>query len=260
MVTRWENAPLALDMIEQAFEIADWPDDMHSYMTDLNQMAFSHIVLGNPEKASEFLDLMFSVIETSPETRPFLPRVLANAAWVAGLQGHLVEAEALGRDGLEAAFEFGLSEPKIFAYRALGEVTLVRNNHQLAAEYFQQALRVVYLTGSQLWEGFCYAELARVAAETGNARRAAVLFGAAAANWDQVGIAPSSRDTMVSWGHNGSPSPDDLADPMFAALFAGSRLTRAEAYAEAMKDTSVWQELLRSDDPPESPGTPPLCN
>jgi non-specific serine/threonine protein kinase len=181
---------------------------------------------------------MFSVLEESAEAHTMRVFALGLAGWIAGLRHDLDQADRLARELLVLADEEGVRELQQWGRRILGEVAFARKEREVAAGWFQQALHLVYQSEMPLWEGFCLAELAMVARSQGKSQQAARLFGAAEAIWIHLGIPPSARTTMASWSHNGSPASADMADDQVAAAFdAGQRLSRAEAYAEAMAIT-----------------------
>jgi non-specific serine/threonine protein kinase len=235
MVATWTNGPEAIRLFDEAIDISRALGNARLLATQLFNRAHSYAVHADLDRASVDLASVFSVLAESPEAQPIRVYALGLSGWIAGLRHDLDQADQLAREMLVLADEEGVRELQQWGRRILGEVAFARKEHEVAAGWFQQALHLVYQSALPLWEGFCLAELAMVARTLGKSQQAARLFGAAEAIWIHMGIPPSARTTLASWGHNGSPASSDMADEQFAAAFAaGQRLTRAEAYAEAM--------------------------
>jgi non-specific serine/threonine protein kinase len=238
IVAVWIDGSEAIRLFDEAIDISRVLGDGSFLATQLFHRAHSYTVHADLDRASVDLASMFSVLAKSPEAHTMRVYALGLSGWIAGLRHDLDQADRLAREMLALADEEGVRELQQWGRRILGEVAFAKKEYESAAGWFQQALHLVYQSAMPLWEGFCLAELAMVARSQGKSQQAAHLFGAAEAIWIHLGIPPLARTTMAGWSHDGSPAASDLADEQFAAAFAdGQRLTRAEAYAEAMAVT-----------------------
>jgi non-specific serine/threonine protein kinase len=235
IVTKWSDGPAALRMISEAIAIGETLGDKLSTANDYHKRAFTYLAYGEIDRADDDLARMFDILAESPDAEPVRGYAAGAAGWIAGLRRDYALAERLSHEAVDLASEQGIAEMQTWSLRALGEIAFAKGELDRAAGCYQEALRLAYRSALRIWEGFCYANLAAVAFRQGDRRRAALLFGAADANWEYLGIVPAARVGIVAWSHQGFPPAEAMADTRFAANFAaGKQLSRAEVYVEAM--------------------------
>jgi predicted ATPase/DNA-binding CsgD family transcriptional regulator len=235
-VTTFTDGRSAIALQSEAIEISDSLNDLWHRALDLRHRALTYTVLGDTHRArrdiTEALPLFGKVKVADSQAQ--VAFALGVRAWIAALEQEFDLAERLSQESMMHAREFELVENLSFQHRVLGVVALARDAHQAALDNFQEALRIAFRSGLQLWEGFCFHELAAAAQTQHDIERAGRLFGAADANWTRLGFSDEVR-MCATWAGQLMPSQESQADPRYdAAFLAGQQLSRLEAYEQAM--------------------------
>jgi non-specific serine/threonine protein kinase len=160
--------------------------------------------------------------------------VLMQAAWASGLLGQLNQADTYARQGFAICEHLGMRIGLWLAHRIFGEIARTRGDLRAALHHFREAIVGMHRQGTEAIETLLLIQIAMVSQAAGEWTCAAHLLGFTEAYWTRNRFAASTR-SFATWEDNSEPSRRALGKSRFAFEFeTGQRLTRAEAYAEAI--------------------------
>ncbi|HEX7264276.1 MAG TPA: LuxR C-terminal-related transcriptional regulator [Candidatus Dormibacteraeota bacterium] len=226
----------AKPLIAQAITMARESGQRALWSESLSLAATIHNVAGDAETARRFLDeaeTMTPALHDYPATI----ELLLSRAVHALLQGDMETAKALSSEGVNLSREAGDLYQNESMLRNFGMVGMMTSDTSAAKSGFVQALRVARLFDNRLAEYYGLACLAWHAANSGQARVAARLFGAAEALAVQTGagilglaaqLLDEAKESTIA----------ALGTPAFEDEFsAGKQLTREAALQLALGES-----------------------
>ena len=155
----------------------------------LNGLGQVHASLGEIESA---IDLFTRALEAMARVGDPASLALGNyyLATAVATTGQLAEARQLASEGLDASERGGDSLARAMLNGLLGTVQWLLDDPAAGESSLREAVRVQYLLGHRMGMATSLEGLAWVAGSSGQPERAALLLGASAALFEQLGLMP----------------------------------------------------------------------
>jgi non-specific serine/threonine protein kinase len=224
------DAPdIAVSYFQEAIALQRTHGDAQALENALQSLGDALMYTGDLAAAKAAYSECLTLMAAHPEARWLLNPL----GWVALVEGDLDLAERVTEESLAYTRELGFPYPQAVALRLLGRVALGRNQLSLAAERYHEALSIMSDRGAQHEAGYCIAELAAVAAASGEAALAArwLAFEEAQRKRQRLGLSPDEASVRDEARQQARAL---LGDDAFAAAWdEGSGLTAGAAIAEA---------------------------
>lgn len=161
--------------------------------------------------------------------------VLNNLGTMAHLQGNYERARVLAEEGLALLRELGDGRVE-YAIKTLARTALEQGQLERARELYREGVRVVQSEGEKDLLAFYLEGLGRVAGVTGDARRAARLYGRAEALRESIG-APLSPAEVAYYARHVEAARASLDDTSFREAWQeGRSMSLEKAIAHALEE------------------------
>jgi non-specific serine/threonine protein kinase len=202
-----------------------------------------HLATDDLSSARPILEESLAHLQAADDTW-WVGNTLIQLGWAINRQGDPDRALELFDRALDISTEFGDTRGTARALLYIAEARSSLGDFEAARQNYDEALKLCREIGDKLWVTVCLEGLANLAARQDEARRAAVLLGAAEHMHEQLGapIQPPYRESR-DWGADRARA--QLGEPGYAEAWQqGHALTYDEAIESA----------LSSDQPNEHAG------
>ncbi|MCG5213884.1 nSTAND1 domain-containing NTPase [Streptosporangium soli] len=193
---------------------------------------------GDLQKATALLGVAIEFNRSGPELNPGLLPAILELAFVLTAQNEATEAEALLGDLRQTCDQRGELWLRSYAHWATSLAQRATGRPEEALGHAREALRIKGHFHDVLGAMMCLEALARIAADSGDANRAAHLLGAAETNWPLFGL-PLLGSPFLSGEHEQSVKECKrlIGEADYDRQFQqGARLNLEEAIAYALDD------------------------
>jgi predicted ATPase len=196
---------------------------------------------GDLQKATALLGVAIEFNRSGPELNPGLLPAILELAFVLTAQNEPNEAEALLGDLRQTCDQRGELWLRSYAHWATSLAQRATGRPEEALGHAREALRIKGHFHDVLGAMMCLEAMARIAADSGDASRAAHLLGAAETNWPLFGL-PLLGSPFLSSEHEQSVKEckRQIGESTYDACFQqGARLDLQEAIAFALDDDDL---------------------
>ena len=234
-MTQGDNAP-AMAYFDEAAELAGLLDDRAARAFTQQFRGSAEQFNGNLTKAADLLEAAVEQHRSSRELNSLTVLGHAQLAFVSCLKGDLDRAIALCEECREMSEPHGERWAVSWALWVLGLAQCTRGVFSQAAAPLEESLRVKCSMNDRLGISSCVELLAWVSVQTGDAERAALLFGAGRTLWDSIGDPLFGSAALIE---THSKHETDARDVLGAKTFdelmlQGQGLSVDEAVAHAL--------------------------
>ena len=185
------------------------------------------------DRAIELYDETIPLFRESGDLRA-LTVTLSNLASAVGLQGDYERARELGHEALALARERGDGDQMGISLHNLGRNALSREAFDEAAGHFRESIEVGVGLGYKELLAYCLLGCGELATASGEARAAARLLGAGAAQFDELGV-PLGPEEREGYARSLERLRDELGEGELERLLAtGRALPLEDAVGEAL--------------------------
>ncbi|MBB5135313.1 putative ATPase [Thermocatellispora tengchongensis] len=199
------------------------------------------VLQGDLQKATALLGVAIEFNRSGPELNPGLLPAILELAYGLIAQNEPYEAEALLRDLLQTCDQRGELWLRSYAHWATSLAQRATGRVTEALASVREALRIKGHFHDVLGAMMCLEAMARIAAESGDAVRAANLLGAAETNWPLFGL-PLLGSPFLSDEHEQSVKECKrlIGESGYEEQFRlGARMDLEEAIAYALDDDDL---------------------
>jgi predicted ATPase/DNA-binding SARP family transcriptional activator len=230
----WHGKPERRAWLQESVTLMRELGDRTGMADPLNQLGHVTLNDGDYDQAWALFDESRAIYEATGD-RQGAAMIQANLGNVAYWRGDVATARAMQETSLATMQELGDWWSVAYALERLGLIALDQREYETARRHYTESLRLYRDLDGRTGIAVCLKGLAVVSAATGHPDRAALLFGAAVAVYEQIGQSGFCAPVHPFYPRDPAiPFAEQLRETHAAAWAAGHALSMEAATALAL--------------------------
>jgi tetratricopeptide (TPR) repeat protein len=240
------NFPRALELAEDALQVAEAQNDQHSLAFTHYALAATNLALGCYEKAHSHIDAASDSARVVGN-RWFLPYILNESGKVSRAIGNYAEARLLFQESYDIKREFNDPEGMAVALNHLGEIAYLQADYESAQQRYEEAYAIYGEINDQGGLAVSSRGLGQVACVRGDLDAARVWFEKSLKTAMQIRFWPLLYSLLVDVGHLLMQTDAQSLAIEALAFVETQPASDYETRARARQQLNQWQSQLAAE-------------